>query len=159
MKLKAFLVRHFGCLAAGLLCGGCACVSYTSLTPEADSTAKGFRYHDTSPYLLAQRDQNGDWQTQLSYLPDQTKEFQATPHTFLSVNGTSFVFTNSVLTEASSDADASAVPAAVIQTLQQLVSKAYTFTDAEKQVTPPSVQVFKIMKVNGEWGVIGAAAP
>ena len=144
--------------------------SYRAVENDAeDRRATGLRYYDSSPYLLVQTDNQGGLKSDLIYLPDLTKKRQAHPYNFLATNNTSFSFEKGVLTENSSDTDATAVPVAVVQALSKIgqeAVKALAFADTAgasavtanrtANTLAPSVYLFKIVKRAGEWGLVGA---
>jgi hypothetical protein len=126
-------------------------------------------------------DNDGGLISELLYLPDLTKKRQARPYNFLAKHDTSFTFEKGVLTSSSSDADATAVPKAVVGALEKIAMegvKAFTkgvlnqregAEDEQPEYSRrlPDVYLFKIVKrpVRGdekdseartEWGLIGA---
>ena len=167
-------------LGLALICTGCAGVSYRSIDSEAaDLSARGLRYYDSSPYILVQTDGKGGLVSEFKYLPDLTKKRQATPYNFLATNTTMLSFTNGIATETTSNADETAVPAAIVSVLKDVgmeAAKAVAFDDpttsqvkAEMQLpdSAPRVYLFKIVKRDvidpksgartREWGLIGAS--
>ena len=146
-----------------LTLSSCAGINYGTITTDADeSKAKGLRYYDSSPYLLVQTDNQGGLTCDFLYLPDRTKKRYAQPYTFLSSNTTTLEFQRAILTNSVSDTDSSAVPVAVVKALEQVASSAAKFmafdrpTDQTTPVSAPQVYLFKIVKRNGEWGLVGA---
>jgi hypothetical protein len=142
---------------------GCAGVSYRAINSDTeDQKARGLRYYDSSPYLLVQTDNQGGLTSTFVYLPDQTKKRQAQPYTFLSSNATTLEFQRGVLTNNISDTDSSVVPVAVIKSLEQVAGEAVKLAKfdvaraTQAQRNAPNVYLFKIVKVNGEWGLVGA---
>ena len=57
-------------------------------TARQDQSARGFRYYDSSLYLLVQTNNDGGLVSKLEWLPDQTKLRQAKPYKFLAKNET-----------------------------------------------------------------------
>jgi hypothetical protein len=154
------IVGFASCL---LTLNGCAGISYGTITSEAeDLKARGLRYYDSSPYLLVQTDNQGGLTCEFLYLPDRTKKRHAQPYTFLSSNTTTLEFQRGILTNSVSDTDSSVVPVAVIKSLEQVASSAVklaTFdkvNDNKPERIAPRVYLFKIVKSNGEWGLVGA---
>jgi hypothetical protein len=142
---------------------GCAGISYGTIGSEADDLkARGLRYYDSSPYLLVQTDNQGGLTCEFLYLPDQTKKRHAKPYTFLSSNTTTLEFQRAILTNSVSDTDSSVVPVAVVKALEQVASSAVklaTFDVAgggKAERIAPRVYLFKIVKINGQWGLVGA---
>jgi hypothetical protein len=157
-----------------LLFTGCAGVTYETITSEAmDTTARGLRYYDSSPYLLVQTDNQGSLKAELIYLPDLTKKRQATPYAFLATNTTSLDFQKGVVTTTISDVDTSAVPVSVVNALKGISVEALKLFDDSDPNGPappdrvPRVYLFKIVKrdyidpkdvvAKRDWGLIGAS--
>ena len=137
----------------------CAGVTHQAITTcKQEKAARGVRYYDSSPYLLVQTDNQGGLTSDFMYLPDPNKKRQARPFTFLSSNTTTLSFQNGILTDSSSDTDSSAVPAAVIKALEQAAVSAAKLTafDVAKTKQAPRVYLFKIIKKDGQWRLVGA---
>jgi hypothetical protein len=158
-RISAFVFLSVGlCLTLG----ACAGVNYQAIMSEPDDQkARGLRYYDSSPYLLVQTDNQGGITSEFMYLPDKTKKRHAHPYTFLSSNTTTLEFQKGILTNNTSETDSSIVPAAVVKALEQVATSAVKMFD---QTTPtpkkqyaPDVYLFKIVKVDGKWGLAGAA--
>ena len=153
------LILIVSCL---LTLGGCAGITYGTITSEAeDLKATGLRFYDSSPYLLVQTDNQGGLTSEFLYLPDRTKKRHAKPYTFLSSNTTTMEFQKGILTSSVSDTDSSIVPVAVVKALEQVASSAvklteFDFAGGNTGRNAPRVYLFKIVKVNGEWGLVGA---
>jgi hypothetical protein len=140
---------------------GCAGVSYRTIGSESeDEKARGLRYYDSSPYLLVQTDNQGGLTSELVYLPDLNKKRHAQPFAFLASNTTTLEFQKGILTNNSSDTDATAVPVAVIKSLEQVAGDAVKLAKFDiaggAQHPAPNVYLFKIVKVDGQWGLVGA---
>jgi len=163
-------------LLLGLGLAGCAGVTYETISSEeADVTAKGLRFYDSSPYLLVQTDNQGALKAELTYLPDLTKKRQATPYAFLSTNTTTLDFQKGVVTTTVSDVDTTAVPVAVVTALKNIGMEAvkgafFDDSDPTQEAPPnrvPRVYLFKIVKRDyidpkdsiprRDWGLIGAS--
>jgi len=106
--------RLLGVVAIALCVAGCAGVTFKPVTD--DTTATGLRYSDSAPYLFMVKGPNGKWNSQLVYLPDQTRKYQANVWAFLAQNNSSFTYsTNGVLTDTSSTLDTTVIPQAILQ--------------------------------------------
>ncbi|WP_395739892.1 hypothetical protein [Prosthecobacter sp.] len=147
-------------LAAGasLLLSACAGLSGGSLTEDQDWRANGFRYYDSSPYLLVYTDNKGGLNSELKYMPDLTKKRQVKPYQFLaSVDGT-LTFEDGILTGAESNGDGTAVPKAVISALEKTAKAAIaadmgTAREAmDADGLAPRVYLFKIIKTIDDKG-------
>lgn len=141
----------------GGLLVGCASVSYQPVVDANAKSSGGIPYFDSSPYLLMQKDTNDAWNAQLIYLPDEKKKSEINIWTLLSVNNTSFSFTNGILTDASAELDSSAVPAAFVQAAATAAAGLLKLSEGKEQGL--GVQLFKIVKSKDTWGLVGAGAP
>ena len=153
---------------------GCAGVSYTTITgPVEDAKARGFRYYDTSPYILVTTDNAGGLSSQIKYMPDTTKKRSARPYAFLAKNDTTLTFGGEgdaglTLTQGTTNSDSTEVPNAVLTALADVAKQAITSgvmdrkkadgtTQPDKRpAKAPTFALFKVVKRNGEWGLIGA---
>ncbi len=147
-----FIAVKLACLASMASCTG---VSYKTVTN--DDTADGFRYYDSSPYLLVQTDNKGGLTSDLKYLPDPTKKRSVRPWQFLSKNEAAFTFDNGILTSSEAVQDSTVIPKAVIGALEQMAKAAIKLSPYD-QAAPagPRVYLFKIVKENGKWCLLGA---
>src|ERR1700722_2280499 len=147
-------VTRFCALLFGLILSGCASVTYTPV--QNDNDADGLRYYDTSPYLLITKDVNQQWNCQLIYLQDQTKEYQATVWAFLAQNNSSFTFsTNGVLTGTTSSLDTTVIPNALLTAVASVAGSAVKLASVNGNqlanlLTHYNVALFKIVKTNGD---------
>ena len=119
---KSFLILSCGALLL-MFALGCASVKYSliSKAQDNDKNTTGLRYYDTSEYLLMQHDPNDpsgtNWISQVYFANDQTKMRQAEITCILSVNTSSFTFTNGTLTDTSVSTDSTTVPVAVVNAI------------------------------------------
>ncbi|WP_397380467.1 hypothetical protein [Prosthecobacter sp.] len=151
MPAAAMLIRA-GLSSLALLLSACAGLSGRSLTEEQDWSATGFRYYDSSPYLLVYTDNKGGLNSELKYMPDLTKKRQVKPYQFLASVEGSLTFEDGILTGAESNGDGTAVPKAVISALEK-AAKAAIALDAklapeakDADDLAPRVYLFKIVK-------------
>lgn len=174
-RLYSLLIRHRHLLISitALPFAGCAGVSYTSIPNEtADRHARGFRYYDTSPYVLVKTNNQGGLDSSVLYLPDTTKKRSARPYAFLATNTTTLTFGDKeteglTLTQGSSDAKSDDIPVEIAKVLGAAAKQAFTGGTLDR-VTPmqqaptgspkkaPTFALFKVVKQSGEWGLIGA---
>lgn len=153
-----------GSLLLAVLCAGCAGVSYRDLTSQTDACAKGFRFYDSSPYLLVQTDGKGGLKSELKWLPDQTKLREAKLYQFLASNEVTFELTNGVLMHSDTEGDGTAVPGAFIAALEKVassaISKAAFLQGPDEKPsgpgTAPRVYLFKIVQNGNKYSLIGA---
>lgn len=146
--------KLFYCISAFisfLFIAGCARTVYTPVDPK-DDNSDGFRFYQSSPYLLVYTNGKGGITTQILYIADPAKLVSAKPKNFLSKSDLSMEFENGVLTKSKSDIDATIVPSTIIKAAQ---SVATTFlagaNDPKKSITErnmPAPQLYKIV-VNG----------
>jgi hypothetical protein len=159
-----WIYRSLFALTICTLFPACAGVSHRDVLD--DSSARGFRYYDSSPYLLVQTDNKGGLTSSISYLPDLTKLRQANPYKFLAKNDSTFQLTNGILTNSDNVGDGTAIPKAFIDAAERVASAAIKANadeprkrTASEPDTAPRVYLFKIVKTDGEWTLLGAQGP
>jgi hypothetical protein len=146
---------------------GCAGITHRPIADEAaDQRVTGLRYYDTSPYLFIHTDNQGGLTSDFVYLPDSTKKRSAKPFAFLAKNKTVLTWDDegTALLGSSSDVDTGEVPKAIVGALEE-VGKTFvkSMFDAPNQKTAdsppraPRAYIFKVVKRNGVWGLIGAS--
>ncbi|GGC93423.1 hypothetical protein [Undibacterium terreum] len=151
------LLTIFGGLA------GCAGLEVTPIPPgEAgkteDEKATGFRYYETSPFLLIYTDGKGGLVSKLLYLPDMTKKRSIRPYAYLSSNNTTLKFENGTLVEAKAIIDETVIPTSVISGLAK-VAIAGASANAPDKTTPtdslPGAYLYRIVQTNDTWTLVG----
>jgi len=147
--------------AAGLVIAlaGCAGLDVQSAnTSEEDSKALGFRYYESSPYLLVYTNNEGGLTSKIIHLPDETKKRSARPYSYLATNSVTLSFANGVLTNGVFDIDETAIPTAVISALEKaagaLIAGANT-GKTEATQTVPAPYLFKIIIKDGSVTLVG----
>lgn len=163
MSVLTFLKATAVILPGSLICGGCAGVSYRALDASSDQRARGFRYYDTSPYLLVRTDGKGGLESSLEYLPDLGKLRHARPFQFLAANKSTFDFSEGTLSSGTSEGDGTAVPAAFLDAATKVASAALkagaddpaAAKSGEGSGTAPRVYLFKIKQEGATWTLIG----
>ncbi len=144
---------------------GCAGTDVALVTD--DSRARGFRYYQASPYLLIHTDNRGGLTSRVVMLPDLNRLVSLRPYASFAAIGGVYEFKNGVLTTATSDADATLVPKAVLSALEKVVS---LLADKQKGVPPPYLYKIVIEKgsvvlrggpplVDGKEIVVAVGAP
>jgi hypothetical protein len=114
----------------------------------------------------------GGLDSSVLYLPDTTKKRSARPYAFLATNTTALTFGDKeteglTLTQGSSDAASDAVPAEIAKVLGAAAKQAFTGGTFDRVTRmaqapkgspekAPTFALFKVVKQNGEWGLIGA---
>jgi len=99
---------------------GCSGVTAVHIkTPEDDLRATGFRYYESSPYILVYSD-GKVLKSDLIYLPDRTRKMSVELFDYVSRNTAKLTFSNGVLTSAETEGDSTAVPKAVIESAKQV---------------------------------------
>lgn len=151
MHLVRFLVLIVA--AAHLSCAG---TSVTPLNETTDKDARGFRYYESSPYILVYADGKGGLVTKLLYLPDQRKLRSIKPWEFLAENTTKLKFSSGVLTEAELDGDGTKLPKAAVEALKTVASAAAgaigfrkVKARADGTLEVPMPQLFRVKFENG----------
>ncbi len=130
---------------------GCARTIYSSVDPENDN-GDGFRFYQSSPYLLVFTDGKGSITTQILYIADPSKLLSAQPKNFLSKSDITLEFENGVLSKSKTDVDATIVPSAIIKAAQSVVTTLLAAANdpqaAPSERSMPAPQLYKII-VNG----------
>ena len=136
-----------GCLLAVLLGTGCVGVKHQRLlTPEADASADGIRYYRASPYLLIHPDNAGGGNWEIKYLPDQSKKMSAVPYAHFAKSDLTLEFVNGVLKSSIEEADATAVPNAIVDAIAKIVPTLMAPNALGLVATsPPEPEIFKII--------------
>ncbi len=93
------------------------------LNAAADKAARGFRYYRSAPFLLVYTDNKGGLQTKLLYLPDPTRKMSVRPYNCLASNKATLVFDKGRLTQAKTEIDETAIPSAVITSLEKVAKE------------------------------------
>jgi hypothetical protein len=149
-----------------LLLGGCAGTKVASVTTPYgvagkydDSQADGIRYYESAPFLLVYTDGKGGLVSKLLFLPDLTRKRVIDPYATLAANNSTLVFTNGVLSQGKSVVDETAVPKAVIGTLEKAVTAALGGTLNAIGSTPttqlPPPLLFKIVLSGNRARLVG----
>jgi hypothetical protein len=141
---------------------GCAGSTTTSIRDEADDArARGFRYYESSPYLLVYSDGKAGLTTRLIYLPDLTKKRSVRPYQFLARNATKLTFANGVLTSAEMKGEATVVPKALIEAAKGAASQAFKAFAASGEGRAPPPYLYKVVfdeqgaRLEGGPGMLG----
>jgi hypothetical protein len=116
------------CIAfTGLACAGIT-AEEDSLRPEEKEQrgflyshkSRGFRHYLPATYILVYTDNAGGIVTKSLTLPDTSRRMSVRPHTFLASNDLELSFARGILGSAKSDADATAVPKALIAAAEKV---------------------------------------
>jgi len=154
--------RHaFAYAGISFLLSACAGLKLESIpNDDADKASTGFRYYDSAPFLLVHTDNKGGLTSQVLYLPDLTRKRAAAPYNYLASNKTTLTFDKGKLQQSKSVVDETIVPAAVISGLEKIataaVKAAANAANAGDTIPPP--MLFRIVKVQGKWGLSGGQA-
>jgi hypothetical protein len=127
-----------------LALASCAKIVYEPANASDDST--GFRYYNSSPYLLVYSNGKGGLVTQIVYLPDPQKKMTATPSSFLSTIQTSMEFDKGVFKSAKNTTDATVVSSAVISAIQTAAPALLAaLNEPAQDRTVPAPYLYKIV--------------
>jgi hypothetical protein len=136
-------------LAIFISCSGVNAVRIQ--TTEDDLRAKGFRYYESSPYILVYSDGKA-LKSDLIYLPDRTRKMSVELFDFISSNTAKLTFSNGVLTSSEVEGDSTAVPKAVVESAKQVAiaaaKSAAAFSAVEEEKKPflaPPPCLFKLV--------------
>ena len=86
--------------------------------------SKGFRYYQPATFILLHTDNNGGVVTKVLTLPDTTQPMSVRPYSYFASNDAELTFEKGILGSAKSNADATAVPKAVIAVAEQVLKAA-----------------------------------
>lgn len=152
-------------LLLSLILSGCAGIEFKSIpyadADTADKEARGFRYYDTSPFLLVYTDGKGGLTSTLLYLPDTTKLRTVHPFAYGAKNESTLTFENGRLAVSKSVVDETAIPKAVLSALEKVgmaMAKAANAKDAKLEALIPTPYLFRIVYDAGKWGLRGGYA-
>lgn len=146
------LVLAAACLA------GCAGLEMKDIkTDDDDKSAEGFRYYDTSPFLLVYTDAKGGLKSEVLHLPDTTKKRSIRPYAYGAKNETTLKFDNGRLSGAKSVVDETAVPVAVVGALEKVATSLVKAANAGNDGIPPPY-LFRIAYANQKWELKGGQA-
>ncbi len=136
---------------------GCAGIDAINLTDELDKTDKGFRYYDTSPFLLMYTDNKGGLKSELLYLPDTTKKRSIKPYSYGAKNDTTLKFDNGRLVGAKSVIDETIIPNSILTGLEKIATSQIKAANADKEEIP-GPYLFRIIKSGNDWKLAGGQA-
>lgn len=118
------------------------CAGITS-NEDTDGSSTGVRYYNSAPFLLAYSDSKGGIVTELFYWPDTTRVLSLDTTAFFAQNKTELTFEDSILITSNTEADATALPKAVITAAKGIATAALSgnvpTAGSEKTVPAPSL--------------------
>lgn len=88
------------------------------------SQSQGFRYYESATYILVYTNNNGGLETKVLTLPDLDRKMSVRPYSYIASQTVEMSFANGMLGAATADADATAVPKAILGAAQQAASAA-----------------------------------
>ena len=155
MDLLWMWTRALAAALPALALMGCAGIEVVNVgNPTADENARGFRYYDTSPFILVYADGQGALTSQLLYLPDSTKKRSIRPYAYGASNQTTLTFDKGRLTGAKSVVDETAIPNAVIAGLEKIALASIKASNAGRGTIPPPM-LYRIVYRGGMWDLEG----
>lgn len=153
--------RAFGVAMAiiAVCLAGCAGMQAGPIADAAtDDRDEGFRYYETSPFLLLYTDGKGGLKSELLFLPDTTKLRSIKPYAWGASNKTTLTFDNGRLVKATSEIDETVIPKAVISGLEKIATSAVKAANGTNEGIP-GPYLFRIIKDGqGEWSLAGGIA-
>lgn len=137
---------------------GCAGLEMKDIQSPADEKAyEGFRYYDTSPFLLVYTDGKGGLKSELLYLPDTTKKRSIRPYAYGAKNDTTLKFENGRMVGAKSAVDETVLPMAAISALEKLATSLAKAANAGNADIPPPY-LYRIRFDGSNWTLSGGQA-
>lgn len=143
--------------AFGLLAG---CAGIDARAPKATDLADdlGFRYYETSPFLLMYTDGKGGLISQVLYLPDATKLRTVRPYAYGAKNDSTLKFEKGRLVQAKAVVDEAIIPAAVVSALEKVATASIKAMNSNRNGIP-SPYLFRIVgDSEGGWNLKGGQA-
>lgn len=131
---------------------------------KAETSSKGIRYYESSPFLLVYTDNKGGLTSKIIYLPDSTKLMSVRPVSILAKNDATLKFDKGLMTQTKAVVDETAIPSQVISSLGTVATsliKAANASDGNKtyEVPPPYLFRIVISESNGAFSLAGKASP
>lgn len=131
-----------------LLLSGCAGFKVVD-APTSNDTAEGIRYYEPAPFLLVYSDGKGNLTSQIIVMPDITQKRVIDLYAYASTNKSTLDFTDGMLTKSAVEVDSTAVPLAMIDTIQSLgvaaIGAAFNAPKSGVTHTIPAPYLFKIV--------------
>ncbi|MDR7208820.1 hypothetical protein [Flavobacterium piscis] len=130
-----------------LLCllSSCAGITHNEVTDESKN--KGFRYYNSSPYLLAYSNGKGGVTTQIIFLADPQKKMSAAPYNFLASIQATMEFEKGIYKNGKTTADGTVVLSSIakaVETVAPLILAALNAPElTEREV--PAPYLYKIV--------------
>ena len=150
------LVTSILVLALGVT--GCAGLEMRNIVSDTDDNiALGFRYYDTSPFLLIYTDGKGGLKSEILYLPDSTKKHSIRPYSYGATNDATFTFKEGRLTGAKATVDETVLPVAAVSALEKVATSLVKAANAGNEGIP-GPYLFRIRKEGAEWKLTGGQA-
>lgn len=134
------------------------CAGITAGPVSDDATDDGFRYYDTSPFLLIYTDSKGGLKSEVLFLPDTAKIRSIRPYAYGASNKTTLKFENGRLVQATSEIDETVIPKAVIAGLEKVATLAAKAANSGNEGIPGPYLFRIVRKDTGEWALAGAIA-
>lgn len=151
-------MRFMGFALACATLAGCAGLDMKDiLSPSEEKAAEGFRYYDTSPFLLVYTDGKGGLKSELLYLPDSMKKRSIRPYAYGAKNDTTLKFDNGRLVGAKAVVDETAVPVAAISALEKVATSLVKAANSGNDGIPPPY-LYRIRFDGSNWTLSGRQA-
>lgn len=151
-------MRSISFLLACAALTGCAGLEMKDIqSPEDERAAEGFRYYDTSPFLLVYTDGKGGLKSELLYLPDSTKKRSIRPFAYGAKNDTTLKFENGRMVGAKAVVDETAVPVAAISALEKVATSLAKAANSGNDGIPPPY-LYRIRFDGSNWTLSGGQA-
>lgn len=144
---------------SSVLVSACAGINASAIKDDAaDKNDTGFRYYETSPFLLVYADGKGGLESKLLYLPDTTKKRSIKPYNFGATNDVTLKFDHGRLAQAKAVVDETVIPTAVLQGLEKVATANIKAGNGNVEGIP-SPYLFRIVgDAQGGWSLKGGQA-
>lgn len=123
------------------------CAGYT--VKDHQEALQGIRYYEPAPFLLVYSDGKGNLTSQIIMMPDLTQKRVIDLYAYAAKNESTLNFENGVLTKSEMGIDSTAVPSALIDTIQTLgvaaIGAAFNAPQSGTTRSIPAPYLFKIV--------------
>ena len=150
--------KFIGFVICPILLVGCAGIYSKQVTPTSDKEDTGFRYYETSPFLLVHADGKGGLESKLLYLPDTTKMRSIKPYNFGAKNDVTLKFDRGRLVQAKAVVDETIIPNAVVSALEKVAIANIKAGNGDAPGIPAPILYRIIADDKGVWKLEGEPA-
>ncbi len=135
--------------AVSLTLGLASCAQLVHSPIEDFDDVSGVPYYQGSYYLLVHTDGKGNLASKLLWLRDPSRKMQAKPTSVFASLESTLQFSNGTLTKSTELADTTAVPTAIIEAAESLLSSGFlSRPDRAPKIALPAPSIYKVIIVD-----------